>query len=366
MKYLVSPILLLLLCIAARSQYVSLNAKEIGRLKKIITTDEGAGKRYQYFEKLAEAALTQAPNPIDTIISEGRLATDPRKILTQKSLADMNKIYALAIVSRVTGKKIYAKRSIEYLRAWALLNRGVGNPINDTKLDALLEGYDLVKEQAGRSDRGVIETWLRQVAEAEINHPRFRSAAKSAANNWNSHRIKVVGNIAYLLNDKKYKAFTDSALAWQIEKNLNADGSGMDFEDRDALHYHIYTLEPLIAIATTIRRAGGKDFYSYTSPNGSSIAKSVAFLVPFSTGEKVHHEFTNSKTPFDRQRAANNEPGYAIGAAFKPQTSADVLTQAAYFEPQLQAIVKKLTMSENDYPNWRSVTNAASLERKQK
>jgi hypothetical protein len=34
---------------------------------------------------LANAALQQDPNPIDTIISEGHLVTDPKKIRTQKS-----------------------------------------------------------------------------------------------------------------------------------------------------------------------------------------------------------------------------------------------------------------------------------------
>jgi hypothetical protein len=309
---------------------------------------------------LADAALLQQPNPIDTIISEGHLATDPKKILTQKSLADLNKIYALAIVSRVSGKKEYTEKCIAFIRAWATVNHGIGNPINDTKLDPLLEGYDLVKEETTAADRSIIETWLRQVADAEIGHPRFKSPVKSASNNWNSHRIKVVGNIAYLLNDKNYITFTDTSLQKQILKNLYADGSGMDFEDRDALHYHIYTLEPLIAIATTIKRASGVNYYTYVSSTGSSIKRSVAFLVPFATGAQVHHEFVNSTTAFDRQRAENKEPGYTIGADFKPESSIEVLSQAAYFDSSLNELVKKLSGSEGAYPNWRSVMNAIS------
>jgi hypothetical protein len=362
MKYLLSTVLFALLGNVLQAQYVGLNPRETKKLKQLIASDSSVRKLYRAFEIQADAALAQDPNPIDTIISEGHLATDPRKIITQKSLADMNKIYALAIVSRISGKSAYTKKCIDYVRAWAMINHGVGNPINDTKLDGLLEGYDMVKDKATPADKIIIEKWLRQVADAEIGHPRFRSAAKSASNNWNSHRIKVVGNIAYLLNDKNYRLFTDTSLQKQIANNLNADGSGMDFEERDALHYHIYTLEPLIAIAATIVRATGFDYYFYKSATGSSINKSVAFLVPFATGEQVHHEFVNSKVLFDRQRAENKEPGYAIGADWKKENALGVLSQAAYFEPSLSGIVKKIYATNNTYPNWRSVINAVADE----
>lgn len=360
MKSIIIFLVSITFCIQSGAQYLSLDKKEISGLKKLVAKDSTAGKFYRRFEMQAAAAFGQQPNPIDTIISEGHLATDPKKIRTNQSLGDMNKIYALAIVARVSDKKEYAAKCIEYIKAWAALNKGIGNPINDTKLDGLLEGYDLVKNDATPQDRIVIDAWLRQVAEAEINHPRFKSTAKSAANNWNSHRIKIVGNIAYLLNDKNYIAFTDTTLQKQIARNLNADGSGMDFEERDALHYHIYTLEPLIAIATTIKRATGKDYYSYVSATNSSIRKSVAFLVPFATGEQVHHEFVNSKVAFDKQRAANKEPGYTIGADFETKTAANVLSQAAYFDPNLTDVAKKVADTRSTYPNWRSVLNAVS------
>jgi hypothetical protein len=360
MKYLIASLLFASVCTAARSQYVGLDNREMATLQKLIASDTAVMKQYRTYERQADAALAQEPDPIDTIISEGHLATDPKKIITQRSLADMNKIYALAIASRITGKEVYSKKCIDYVRAWALVNHGVGNPINDTKLDGLLEGYDMVKQDASSADKAIIEKWLRQVADAEIGHPRFRSAAKSAANNWNSHRIKVVGNIAYILGDKNYRLFTDTSLKKQIARNLNPDGSGMDFEERDALHYHIYTLEPLIAIATTIRRATGFDFYAYESPAGSSIKKSIAFLVPFATGAQVHHEFVNSKVLFDRQRAENKEPGYTIGADWKTEAATGILSQAAYFEPALTGIVQKLAHTGNAYPNWRTVINAVT------
>jgi hypothetical protein len=357
-RILLSIIFLLLLTTTVTSQYTSLNKSELQKLIRLINTDTSAKKNYKALETVANAALQQPPDPIDTIISEGHLATDPKKIITQRSLADLNKVYALAFVYQIAQEKTYLKKCIEYILAWANRNHGVGNPINDTKLDPILEAYDLVKNEMTHDERKTTDAWLMQVADAEIAAPRFRSASKSAFNNWNSHRIKVVGLIAYILNNQAYQEFTDTTIKKQIQKNLYADGSGMDLEERDALHYHIYTLEPLLKIATVIKRATGVDYFNYISPEGSSIQKSVTFLVPFATGEQVHHEFVNSKVAFDKQRADNKEPGYAIGANFKPEAAIDVFSYATYFEHTYINIVKKLLNTSADYPNWQSVLNA--------
>ena len=347
-----------LLSLSVNAQYLSLEKTEIQKLDKLIRTQAGVRAIYLTLEATAKAAITEAPNPIDTIISEGHLSTDPKKIKTVKSLADMNKVYALAYTYQITRNPVYKARCIEYLIAWASVNHSTGNPINDTKLDPLLEAYDLIKDEMTKKETERMSGWLHEIADAEITNPRFASGRKSADNNWNSHRIKVVGNIAYVLNDKKYQQFTDTALQKQILKNLYPDGSGMDFEERDALHYHIYTLEPLLKIAIVIKRANGKDYFVYESPSGSSIEKSVAFLLPYVKGDKVHHEFTNSKTAFDRQRAENKEPGYTIGADFVPETAGEALSYAAYFEPSYGEIVKKILHTPSAYPNWPSVLNA--------
>ncbi|WP_160292132.1 alginate lyase family protein [Pedobacter lusitanus] len=323
----------------------------------MIKTDPGAEKEYQRLKSLADLALQQQPNPIDTIISEGHLANDPKKIITQKALADLPKIYALAYSYRISNQKIYLKKSMEYILAWAGTNHGTGNPINDSKLDPLLEAYDLIKDEFRTNENGIVTAWLTRLAAAEISNPRFRSAKKSVYNNWNSHRIKVVANIAYILNNKAYQAFADTSIKTQILKNLYADGSGMDFEDRDALHYHIYTLEPLLKTAILIKRATGVDYFNYLSPSGSSVQKSVGFLIPFVTGEKKHQEFLNSKTPFDKKRAENKEPGYAIGHDFDPETAIEVLSYAAYFQPGYHSVVKKLMTASGTYPNWQLVLN---------
>ncbi len=358
-KKIICCICLVIFLMNANAQYLSLNKIETKKLIALVNTNKDVKQLYIKMEHLANTALTEAPNPIDTIVSEGHLASDPKKIRTVKSLADLHKIYNLAISYSITNKEAYKIKCIEYLLAWATINKGTGNPINDTKLDPIFEAYDLLKDQIEPSSKATIETWMQQVADAEIASPRYKSAnSKTLFNNWNSHRIKVVGSIAYLLNNKAYKTFTDSSLKKQILKNLNADGSGMDLEERDALHYHVYTLEPLIAIATIIKRATNVDYFNYRSVSGSSIKNSVDFLIPFVTGQKTHPEYVNSTVAFDKKRADNKEPGFTIGANFQPIAAVEVISTAAYFSESYLKYVQDLLNTKSTYPNWPAVINA--------
>jgi hypothetical protein len=352
----ISLILILLLSpFISDAQQVSLDKKEVKKLILLIKTNESAKKVYHNLETHANLALNQHPDPVDTLISEGHLATDLKKIHTQKSLADLSKIYALAYTYRITNKHIYLNKCMEFISSWAKVNQAVANPINNTKLEPLFEAYDLVKDDIPSVDRKLTNAWLTRIASAEINNPRMNR--EGSFNNWNSHRIKIVGEIAYILDDDKLKLYVDSMMKWQIQRNLYANGSGMDFIERDALHYHAYTLEPLLSVATVIKRGRGINYYTYVSASGSSIEKSVDFFLPYATGEKTHAEFVNSTVAFDRKRAANHEPGYIIGENFKPEATLDVFSYASYFNPSYTEIVKTLTNTSAEYPNWRCILN---------
>jgi hypothetical protein len=355
MKYLIT-ILSSFIAINCFAQYVGLNKKEASDLQRLVAKDSSAKKFYASIKRTADDALTQMPDPIDTVVSEGHLATDPKKIRTVKSLKDIDKIYSLAIAYTIEGKKNYLEKAGEYVTAWATINQPQGNPINDTKFEDLFFAYDLIKNDVSTEQRNTINTWLEKMANAEIKSA-LPKTKKTSYNNWNSHRLKTIGLIAYLLNNNTYKAYIDVELPAQIEKNLLPDGSGIDFHERDALHYHVYTLEPLISLSTVLKRATGKDFYHYTSPSGASIKKSIDFLIPFVSGEKTHGEYVNSTVAFDKKRADNKEPGFQIGAPFKQTAGLSVLVQASYFEPSCITVVRKLLNTSATYPTWEAVVN---------
>lgn len=343
-----------------KSQYVGLAEKEIINLKKLMTHDDEVRDYIVSFKKTADEALNQIPNPIDTIISEGHLATDPQKIITVRALKDINKIYSLAISYRIWNDTFYLNKLIEFLTAWATANKPQGNPINDTKFEDLFAAYDLIRNNITSDQKIIIDDWLIRMANEEIRTGKNKGKTTSF-NNWNSHRLKVIGCIAYILRNNEFEKYIDEELPVQIEKNLLPDGSGIDFLERDALHYHVYTLEPLIKLATVLKRATGKDYFNFTSQSGASINNSVNFLIPYITGEKTHGEYVNSKVVFDKKRADNKEVGFEIGANFKPSLGVHVIEQAAYFKPSIIKMIKSAMNSEKKYPEWQTVLNMVHI-----
>lgn len=357
MKYLIF-LFLTFVNFTVSAQYVSMNQQEIKSFKNQIKMDGNLKTQYLQIKALADSSLNEMPKPVDTLFSEGRLANDPKKIKSLKALKDVSRMYALALAFRMEGKKQYQAKATDFLVAWALLNKPMENPINDTKFEAAFEAYDLVKNELPKTDNETIKKWLSVMAYKELNHPFFsKMKPGSPTSNWNSHRIKVIGMIAYAIEDDSLKAFINTALPSQVFTNLYEDGSGMDFKERDALHYQVYTLEPLVRLCIVVNRATGQDFYHYVSPKGSSIQKSMEFLIPYTTGKKTHEEFVKSNTAFDKKRADNKEANYKTGALYQPTHGLDLFSMATYFEPAYLKFVQKLTQKQVLCPNWRVVMN---------
>jgi hypothetical protein len=348
-------ILSILGCQVARAQFTSLNDGEIAEMQKRVAALEKDSTKLAgsiFFKQLEKArqALSEDPHPIDTIRTEGLLQGHPKKIATAAALADMNKMYALALAWRVYGDKIYLYKATSFLKAWATTNKPNGDPIDDTNLDDAIEAFDLIRNDLANNDREAITGWLQRTAQQEIASPRNAPGRATATNNWNSHRLKIIGEIAFAIGDTSLQSYTLTGLRTQIEKNLKPDGSSIDFDSRDALHYHVYDLEPLLKLSIVLQRARAIDFYNYQSPTGSSIRKSMEWLLPYLDGTKTHAEFVNSTVQFDRDRAKNNEPGYQAGTLFDPKQGAQTLLLATWFDDNLLPKAMKLQASTQKAP----------------
>jgi hypothetical protein len=355
-------ILLMIILFAAgltvKAQYAGLSDNELQKLKTLVANDTNASAVFGPLRAIADKALTEQPNPIEKITTEGKLAGDPDKIKTIKAVEDARKIYAMAIVYKLYNDNAYLDKDSEYLLAWARTNKSTGDPIDETRLEDLIAGYDIVRKDVKADVKKAVDSWLQDIWEGELNSKYMASGRGTAINNWNSHRIKILTMIAYTLHNDKFAKVAQNELTKQVAINLYADGNGYDFTERDALHYHIYTLEPLITAATVIYRGSGIDYFNYQSVTGSSIKKSVDFLVPFVTGEKTHGEFLNSHVAFDKARAKNGEKDYQAGALFKTATGIHVLEQAAYFSNKyMDAVQSAVTANGLKNNEWETVLN---------
>lgn len=350
-----------LFCYIGKAQVVSLDATELNKLKKLIKTEPVVQKHWEGLLLTADQALNDTPNPADTILTEGILQGDPRKTKTWESLNDMQKVYALSLAYKLTNLQKYLTKSTHFLLAWAERNHPQGNPINDTNLDRIIFAYDLLKQHLTTDVDTKIKFWLKEVADQEIK--TFNEATKGRGskhfNNWNSHRIKEVAEVAWAINDKTLQNWAVNEYKAQIGKNLLPDGSSFDFHERDALHYHIYDVDPLLVAAIIIKRSRTikESPYNYQSGSGASLGKAIAWLIPFFTGEKTHAEWVNSKSAFDKKRAANGEKGYIAGTLFKPAEARTSIALASYFEPQLLTIYQTESKSQSKYPTWQFVLN---------
>lgn len=342
---------------AAFGQGISLSPPQRAQLARLVKDDtHDAGALFAALQAEADAALKDAPDPVKIIVSQGRLKSDPEKIRTVASLRDLRKLNALAWTYAVTNEAAYRNKIRDFVLAWAKINQPTGDPINETKLEPLFVAYDLVRSSIAEADKSVIDRWLRQMAAAEIKTGE-RKNTTTTKNNWQSHRLKVIGMIGFLLDDAALKKHALDGFRKQIGVNLRADGSSFDFHERDALHYHVYTLEPLLALAIAARQSGERaDLYGYAAPSGASLARSIAFLAPYADGTKTHAEFTNSKVAFDRKRAEAGEAGFAMGSLFEPKKATLALEMAAFFEARLAPRARKL---RGGAPSWQTVLNAA-------
>lgn len=352
---LIAGLLLVVNSVAGRAQEITLTVAERARLRQLVESDREAGQLFAAVLKDADAALANKPNPIRSIESEGKLNSDPAKVRTLESLADKRKMHALGWAFAVTSQAAYAEKAREFVMAWARTNTASGNPINETNLEPHFIAYDLTRSQFSANDRAVVESWLRQVANAEMGSKRNGTEK----NNWQSHRLKIIGLIGYTLKDQDLIRHAVDGFRRQVAENLLPDGSSFDFHERDALHYHCYDLVPLLALATAAKRHD-LDLYTYRAKSGASLEKSVRFLVPYCEGTKTHAEWVHSRVAFDKKRADSGDPHYKAGRYFEPKEGAGVLEAVAFFDGRyLSTYQKAAGTAAAKYPSWQFVLNAA-------
>jgi hypothetical protein len=144
--------------------------------------------------------------------------------------------------------------------------------------------------------------------------------------------LKIIGHVAFLLPDPDLIRWVVDDYKRHLEVNLNPDGSTFDFHQRDALHYHVYDLLPLVesAIAADKNKI---DLYGHTTRQKATLEKSIAFLIPYITGEKEHREFVRSTVKFDAERSRAEDPSIRVGEKWDPLKAKPLFDLAGYFTP---------------------------------
>jgi hypothetical protein len=295
----------------------------------------------------ADALLEVKPRPLSEIFYQGLLDTNPRRVETEKSLIDLERLAALSEAFAATGDERYAAKAREFVLAWASTYKPNGNSINENKLEPGFLAYDLLREKFSTEQKSQIEGWMRQIARQQIdtNGWRDREHSKKALDNWDSKRIKIVGVIGWVLGEEEWQNYALQGFKDYVRLGLFPDGTSVDLKTRDALSYHVSGLRPLLVMAmwAEIKTPGeGRKLFDYQAPNGASLRKSVEFVLPYARGEKIHEEWKNTTVELDRQRAAAGLAYYQPGKPFNPLASLELFEMASAFDSKFLPVVATL------------------------
>ena len=337
-------------------QCLAFSSEQRRKLADLIDSDSEAAARSA--EMLAEAVsyLNFKPQPLEVIHFEGLLNTDPARIETTRHLYDMDHLGLFVSAQAALGEDCFAQQVRAYVTAWASTYKPTGNPINERMLEAVLAGYDLLSPEWSPEEKMMIETWMRRVAELEIESARMRPG--STRNNWHTKRLSLVGQIGVILKDQPLIDYAVDGYHEYIGVGLYPDGSTEDFHKRDALSYHQSGLKPLLILARMMLRNGIK-LFEYQHSNGVAVRRSIDFMIPFLDGTNVHAEFVNTQADIDHRRAAAGIPFYKTGKPYDPRDALELFELATFFDPAYLDIVRRITNSSAQrYPTWLAVACA--------
>jgi hypothetical protein len=294
----------------------------------------------------ARAALSRPPGAIPQLHTEGTLPGKGIREISLKAKADQPIMLDLAMAWRLTGDRVFRNQAGRYLDDWARIYQLSFNPIDETGFDRMAMACDLVEADLPRATRDRLDDFWRRMATGYLD--AMDTGPKNAGTNWQSHRVKLATMAAFRTGDARLIDRARAAYRRQVASNLRPDGSTFDFEERDALHYVTYDLEPL-AMAALTAKMHGEDWYGWVAPGGASLPRSLDWLVPYAEGTKTHIEFVNSKIQFDRDRAGAGQEEYAPHP-WRPTAALDLYRIASLIDPRFDALSDTLAAQSKRGP----------------
>jgi hypothetical protein len=287
--------------------------------------------------RAATAALERSPDPLPVVHVEGTLPTLPTYQRALQARKDWGSISVLANAYAMDREPRYLDGYARYLAAWLDVYRISGNPIDETALGDWLLAY----RSAGATLPPALGQRMRLFAcDLAVRYTQPQPPSRvTSTNNWQSHRVKLAVMGTHVCGKPALIAQAEAAFATQIQDNLLPSGESIDFAQRDAIHYVVYSVEPLLEAALFAHQQG-RALFAITGPKGQSLNRTLDWLAPYARGDKTHEEFVHSQVRFDAQRAAAGVPGFA--GPFSPKKAQLIYWLAAQLDAKWLELSKKL------------------------
>ncbi|MBV6748911.1 alginate lyase family protein [Pseudomonas chlororaphis] len=296
----------------------------------------------------AQRHLGDGTHALAHLHTEGTL---PHQGIRDQSIAaekDWPVLRQAALAWRLSADPRYLQQVDLGLANWTTTYQPDFNSIDETNLDQLIDAYTLTANALSPQTRETSQAFLRKLGNGYIAQIRQFHGSKGGKeiNNWQSHRVKLVTMAAAALADRAMLQQAFQLFQQQVADNLLPDGSVFDFKERDALHYVVYDLEPLVQAALATKPYGG-NWLTYTAPTGSSLARSLDWLVPYANGQRNHQEFVHTSVKFDRDRANVGEAGYS--GTWEPKSSNKLYWLAAQLDARYVPLARQLAPNPQDW-----------------
>jgi hypothetical protein len=278
----------------------------------------------------ADKAMAYLPAPQPALHSAGVSdPTDAGLLASRRAFRDSDRAAILALAYRLSDKPIYQIHAKRILLAWAETYQPSGHPIDETRLDGLLWAYDLLHCQLTHGENQTIRQWLSTLQEKKL---AWEFGPATAHNNYRTHQLKMLLLLDKLLDDQDGWQRDLAAVEQHLTDNIGADGATIDYQERDALYYHVYDLEAWTEIALL------------SGCCHQPIARAFGFLQQRLTSGDTHGEFAGSQSAFDRERSAAGFAYAATGGSYDVTRAIPMIlsynTMMADQPPQLWDIVE--------------------------
>ncbi|HEY1609455.1 MAG TPA: alginate lyase family protein [Paraburkholderia sp.] len=298
-----------------------------------------------------QAHLNDAPRPLARLHTEGTL---PHQGIYDQSVdaqKDLDLMRDAALAWRATGDERYLRLVDRFLYAWSTTYQPSFNPIDETHFEALILAYDMTASALPVKTRNAAMAFITKLATGYIAQidAQPRPLRGTFANNWQSHRIKLIAMAAFTLDNRRMIATAQRLFVEHLGDNIAPDGSTLDFKERDALYYAAYDLQPLVTAALAARRHN-RNWLNERARNGATLARALDWLVPYALGQKTHDEFVHSSVPFDATRREAGLPGFT--GAWDPKSAAELFHLAARLDGRYAPVAVKLAPMP---PAWLAV-----------
>lgn len=285
----------------------------------------------------ADAGLARELHVRPVVHTQGLLPHEGDRDVSQLSQEDWRQTLVQALAWCVSGNAAYATRAVAYIDAWVAAYSPSFDPIDETDLADLLLGFDLVQDRLSPSTVEKTRQLGRQLATGYLGAQRVGDRS-TGLNNWQSHRIKLAVAGAYVSGDAALIAAARDGFVTHVDRNINSDGRTFDFAQRDAMHYVVYDLDPLL-MAASMAAAHEQDWYGATEIHGK-LAQALNWLRPYALGEREHEEFVHSTVAFDARRASVNVKGF--GGPWQRGQASSLYWVAARLDPEFESVANAL------------------------